>query len=117
MNPEKTPPLDGAAHMDLTDDPVQQRLLRKALEVFRQGGGGPVLQEMAQEVMTNRVGLREAVQIPAYAEAVLAQGHEFCKRWESMPDVEREALARDGERQVAQERALMTAEHAGRGRL
>ncbi|MBO1336368.1 hypothetical protein [Streptomyces sp. VRA16 Mangrove soil] len=103
--------------LDLTDDPVQQRLLRKALEVFREGGRGPVLQEMAREVLAGRVGLREATRIPAYAEAVIEQGQEFRRRWESMPDSERAALAREGERQVAEERALMAAERAERGRV
>ncbi|MFI6880936.1 hypothetical protein ACIBL6_46540 [Streptomyces sp. NPDC050400] len=117
MTPETPPPLDRAAYMDLTDDPVQQRLLRKALEVFRQGGGGPVLKELAQEVLAGRIALRDAVRIPAYAEAVLDQGHEFRTRWESMPDSEREALACEGERQVVEERARMDAERVGRGRL
>ncbi|WP_338700801.1 hypothetical protein V2W30_27895 [Streptomyces sp. Q6] len=102
--------------LDLSDDPVQQRLLRKALEVFQEGGRGSVLQEMAREVLTGRVGLREATRIPAYAEAVIDQGREFRERWESMPDAERDALAREGERQVGEERARLAAERAERGR-
>ncbi|MEV5612142.1 hypothetical protein [Streptomyces sp. NPDC052225] len=98
------------ADLDLTDDPVQQRLLRKALEVFQEGARGPVLQEMAREVLSGRVGLRAATEIPAYAEAVIDQGADFRRRWESMPDTEREALAREGERQVAEERVRMRRE-------
>ncbi|NEB79964.1 hypothetical protein G3I40_32790 [Streptomyces sp. SID14478] len=115
MTAEAPHRLDRAAYMDLTDDPVQQRLLRKAMEVFRQGGGGPVLKEMAQEVLAGRVTLRDATRVSAYAEELIAQGQEFRTRWEAMPDAEREALGRSGEQQVAAERALLKAERAGRG--
>ncbi|MGY0018833.1 hypothetical protein [Streptomyces sp. cg35] len=113
MTTEKTQRLDGAAHMDLTDDPVQQRLLRKAMEVFRQGDAGPVLKEMAQEVLAGRVGLREATRISAYAEALIEGGQEFRQSWNVMPDRERDALARSGDWQLTAERALMRAERTG----
>ncbi|MFI0242359.1 hypothetical protein [Streptomyces sp. NPDC016845] len=102
------------ADMDLTDDPVQQRLLRKAMEVFQRGDAGPVLKEMAQEVLAGRVSLREVTRIPAYAEAVIEQGQDFRRQWDAMPDRERDALARSGEQQLASERVLMQTECAAR---
>lgn len=102
--------------MDLTDDPVQQRLLRKALEQFQRGDADPVLKEMSQEVLAGRVSLREATRIPAYAEAVIERGRDFRRRWDRMPDSERFALAREGQRQAAEERACMREERAQRGR-
>ncbi|MEV3858027.1 hypothetical protein AB0J38_27310 [Streptomyces sp. NPDC050095] len=97
--------------MDLTDDPVQQRLLRQSLEVFRRGDAGPVLKEMAAEVLAGRIGLRQATQIPAYAEAVIDRGQECRMRWEALPESERDGLVREGERLVAEERARMMAEY------
>lgn len=99
--------------MNLTDDPVQQRLLRKAMEVFRRGDAGPVLREMSQEILAGRVSLREATQIPAYAEAVIEQGQDFRRQWDAMPDAEREALARQGEQRLAEEHTLMLIEREG----
>ncbi|MEV1026210.1 hypothetical protein [Streptomyces sp. NPDC050264] len=113
MTAETPPRLDRATYMDLTDDPVQQRLLRKAMEVFRRGDAGPVLKEMAQEVLAGRVGLREAARIPAYAEAVIERGRDFRGRWDAMSDRERDELARSGEQQVAAELAHVKADRAG----
>ncbi|MFJ8824619.1 hypothetical protein ACIREE_22900 [Streptomyces sp. NPDC102467] len=110
MTAETPHQLDRATYMDLTDDPVQQRLLRRAMEVFRRGDAGPVLKEMAQEVLAGRVGLREATGIPAYAEAVIDGGRDFRGRWDAMSNAEREALVRLGEQQVAEERALLKSE-------
>ncbi|MFI7344464.1 hypothetical protein ACIBUY_41765 [Streptomyces sp. NPDC050085] len=114
MTDEMTHRPDRATYLDLSHDPVQQRLLRKALEVFRRGDSGPVLKEMAQEVLAGRVGLRDATRVSAYAEEVIEQGQEFRNRWDAMPDREREALALSGERQVAAERALLKSERTGR---
>ncbi|MFI7387103.1 hypothetical protein [Streptomyces sp. NPDC049813] len=116
MTAETPPQLDRATYMDLTDDPVQQRLLRKALEIFRRGEAGPALKEMAQEVLAGRVGLREAARIPAYAEAVIDRGQDFRQRWDAMSDAERETLLRQGEHQVAEERASLKAERSRGGR-
>ncbi|MEU6388994.1 hypothetical protein [Streptomyces sp. NPDC046939] len=102
------------ADMNLTDDPVQQRLLRKALEQFRRGDAGPVLKEMAQEVLAGRVTLREATRIPAYAEAVIERGQDFRRHWNTISDREREDLARSGQQQLAAERDLLQEERAGR---
>ncbi|MFJ9040252.1 hypothetical protein ACIRF8_27185 [Streptomyces sp. NPDC102406] len=112
MTAETPHRLDRATYMDLTDDPVQQRLLRKAMETFRRGDAGPVLKEMAQEVLAGRVGLREATRVSAYAEAVIERGREFRERWDRMSDREREELARSGEQQVSAERALWQAERS-----
>ena len=104
------------AYIDLSRDPVQQRLLRKALEVFREGRSGPVLQEMAREVLTGRVGLREATHIPAYAEAVIEGTQQFARRWERLSDAERHELAREGARQVRLEEGDLEGGPVGTGR-
>ncbi|MFE1952476.1 MULTISPECIES: hypothetical protein [Streptomyces] len=108
------PQFDPAASMDLTDDPVRQRLLRKALETFRRGDGGPVLEEMAREVLTGRVSLREACLVPAYAEATIDRAGEFRRRWAAMSDSERHVLAREGELETERERDRMREERASR---
>ncbi|MFI7011406.1 hypothetical protein [Streptomyces sp. NPDC050145] len=108
------PQLDRVASMDLSDDPVRRRLLRRALESFRRGDGGPVLEEMAREVLAGRVGLREASRVSAYAEATIDRAGEFRRRWAAMSDSERHVLAREGELETERERDRMREEHASR---
>ncbi|MCX3061778.1 hypothetical protein [Streptomyces beihaiensis] len=108
--------LDRLAYMDLSDEAPQQRLLRKSLEVFRHDGGNPVLREMAQEVIAGRVTLREAVRIPAYADAVADQAQVFRRRWERMPSDERRALVGEGVKQAADERSAARAERVDAAR-
>ncbi|MFJ4848759.1 MULTISPECIES: hypothetical protein [unclassified Streptomyces] len=71
-------------------DPVRARVLREQLRRLAKGGAGdPVLQEMAAEVLAGRVGLREALRIPAYAEALGERVRAFRRTWAEMSPQER----------------------------
>ncbi|WP_369359066.1 hypothetical protein [Streptomyces sp. cg2] len=57
--------------MDVARDREQAHRLRKALKVLAENpnvGGG--LQEMAKEVLSGRLGMKEAIQTPGYMDAL-----------------------------------------------
>jgi hypothetical protein len=59
--------------MDVAHDEARTRALRKSLQRLAdspQGRGNGALQEMAREVLSGRVGLREALRVGVYAEAL-----------------------------------------------
>jgi hypothetical protein len=84
--------------MDLTPDPEQARQLRDSLEQLADKAADPVLQEFAQEVLSGRVGLREATYVPAYSEALIDQTQTFRQYWDSLPESQREELAEEGDK-------------------
>lgn len=97
--------LDDSEFLEMTQqDPVQAKILRKSLEHLASGLGGPALKEMAQEVLSGRMGLREAANVSSYAEEAVVQSAPLAEKWASMSDSEREALAADGERRLEEER-------------
>lgn len=97
--------VDDSEFLEMTQqDPVQAKILRKSLEHLASGLGGPALKEMAQEVLSGRMGLREAANVSAYAEEAVVQSAPLAEKWASMSDSEREALAADGERRLEEER-------------
>ncbi|MFE7314803.1 hypothetical protein ACFU7T_17230 [Streptomyces sp. NPDC057555] len=57
--------------MDVAHDHEQAHRLRKALKVLADNPnvGGP-LQEMAKEVLSGRLGMKEAIQTPGYMDAL-----------------------------------------------
>ncbi|MFT9475471.1 hypothetical protein [Streptomyces sp. 11-1-2] len=81
-----------------TRDQAQARALRKQLKELAGGGAGPVLQEMARELLSGRVGFREALRVPAYSEALGERIRKFHEAWERMSPEEQES-----HRQGAQE--------------
>ncbi|KIZ16597.1 hypothetical protein [Streptomyces natalensis] len=103
-HPDPKNQVDDSEFMDIAKDPAQARLLRKALERLAEGGAGDTLKEMAQEVLSGRVGLREAATISAYSEAIVAGMQPFKEKWDELSDTERQALAADGERRLEEER-------------
>jgi hypothetical protein len=50
-------------------DRAMAKLLHESLKKLEQGAGGPDMQEMAADVLAGRIGLREAANSSAYAEA------------------------------------------------
>ena len=61
--------VDDSEFLEMTQqDPAQAKILRQSLEHLASGLGGPALKEMAQEVLSGRMGLREAANVSAYAE-------------------------------------------------
>ncbi|QPP06135.1 hypothetical protein G4Z16_06685 [Streptomyces bathyalis] len=81
-----------------TRDRVQARALRKQLQQLAGGEAGRALQEMAKEVLAGRVGLREALRVPAYAEALGERVNTFRKDWERMSPEEQKAQREEAQR-------------------
>lgn len=109
--------VDDAEFLDIAEDPVEARLLRKSLQQLAGGGAGDALQEMAREVLSGRVGLRDAVGVSAYGEALAECGQSFKDEWDEKSENEREAMAAEGRSVVSQERDEMEQERrdANRG--
>jgi hypothetical protein len=110
-------------------DPVQAKILRQSLEHLSSGLAGDTLKEMAQEVLSGRMGLREAANVAAYAEQAVEQSAPLAEKWASMSESERDALASEGQRRLegerrqadderraeSEERSGAKARHDGRG--
>ncbi|WP_030239450.1 MULTISPECIES: hypothetical protein [unclassified Streptomyces] len=112
--------------LDIAGSQAEARLLRKALQQLSDGGAGQALQEMAREVLSGRMGLREAVSQGAYGGELIDKTESFRRDWESMSDREREELAEHGRQLIDEERREIEAErreadsgrsgrHSGRG--
>jgi hypothetical protein len=99
--PEKQ--VDESEFMDIAKDPAEARALHKSLRMIAGGGVGDALKEMAQEVLSGRVGLRQAMQISGYTDEMLGKS-EFQDKWMAMSDTERYALAAEGEQALEKER-------------
>ncbi|MFG2135857.1 hypothetical protein [Streptomyces sp. NPDC048650] len=82
--------------MDIARDPALARLLRKQLEGLAEGKGGDVLGEMAKEVLSGRIGLREAVTVGAYQEELAAGIGKFQQKWDEMSEAEKMEAEREG---------------------
>lgn len=94
-------PQDDSEFLEMTQqDPAQVRILRQSLEHLASGLGGPALKEMAQEVLSGRMGLRDAANVSAYAEQAVEQAAPLAEKWASMSDRERDELAAEGERRL-----------------
>ncbi|TSB25573.1 hypothetical protein [Streptomyces benahoarensis] len=118
--PESEKRVDDSEFMDIAKDPAQARILRKALERLAEGGAGDTLKEMAQEVLSGRVGLREASTISAYSDALVTGMQPFKEKWDQTSDSERQNLAAQGERHLEEERQEIAkeqreAQQGGRG--
>lgn len=50
-------------------DPAVAKLVHESLKALERGAGGPAMQELARDVLAGRIGLREAANSSAYAEA------------------------------------------------
>ncbi|MFJ9847941.1 hypothetical protein [Streptomyces sp. NPDC101150] len=72
--PEK---VDESEFLEMSRDPAQARLLRKSLEQIARSGTDGALPEMVREVLSGRVGLRDAVNISAYSDRLLEDVRKF----------------------------------------
>ncbi|MET9412918.1 HMG-box domain-containing protein [Streptomyces klenkii] len=81
--------------------PERARALHGALERLADGSAGDVLQEMAREVLTGRVGLRDAVRVGAYAEALGEGTRALRAAWQALPEQERARYAEEARRTLA----------------
>ncbi|WP_406476956.1 hypothetical protein [Streptomyces platensis] len=107
--------VDESEFLDIAKDPAAARVMRKGLEQIAKGGAGEILKEMAQEVISGRVGLREAVRIPAYSDQMIEKFEAFKQDWDSLSEMERQQRAAEGGRYLEdQRRELEEAEREGR---
>ncbi|MFG2092889.1 hypothetical protein [Streptomyces sp. NPDC048612] len=104
--------VDESEFSEIAKSPAEARAVKKALEMVAGGGAGDVLKEMAQEVLTGRIGLREALSVSAYTEQIAEQSDSVRDRWDGMSERERDALAAGGDlhleelqREIDEERA------------
>ncbi|MEU6545386.1 hypothetical protein [Streptomyces sp. NPDC046859] len=97
--------VDDSEFFEMTQqDPAQAKILRQSLEHLASGLGGPALKEMAQEVLSGRMGLREAANVSVYAEEAVQQSTPLAEKWAAMSDSERAELAAEGEHQLQERR-------------
>ncbi|MFD5855230.1 hypothetical protein [Streptomyces chartreusis] len=90
--------VDDSEFMDVAKDPAEARALRKALQQIAGGGAGDTLKEMAQDILSGRVGLRQAAQTSGYTDALMDKAQPFREQWDAMSETERQAQAAEGER-------------------
>jgi hypothetical protein len=112
--------------MDITHDEVRARVLRKSLQRLadNQSGNG-ALQEMAREVLAGRIGLREALRVGPYSEALGERIAQARQEYEQQSPEEREQQRTEALRylkaqheEIEQERQDSTrsgGRHNGRG--
>ncbi|GAA3030769.1 hypothetical protein [Streptomyces glomeratus] len=77
--------------MDIARDEARARALRKSLQRLADSqSGNSALQEMAREVLSGRIGLREALRVGAYSEALGERIAEARREYEQQSPEERE---------------------------
>ncbi|MET9295856.1 hypothetical protein [Streptomyces sp. NPDC003077] len=78
--------------MDVAHDPEQARRLRKALLTLADSPkAGAALQEMAQEVLSGRLGMKDALRSPAYMDALDERVRQIKRAAEDQSPDERKA--------------------------
>ncbi|CAM5573218.1 hypothetical protein [Streptomyces abikoensis] len=85
------------------------RALHGALQRLAGGGHGDVLQEMARDVLTGRIGLRDALRVGAYAEALGEGTRALRTAWLALPEEERARQLEEARRVLAQPAAAQDA--------
>jgi Sec-independent protein translocase protein TatA len=100
--------------LNATRDRAHARALRKQLQQLAGGGAGGVLQEMSREILSGRVGLRKALRIPAYAEALGERTRTFRQAWDQMSPEERERHTADAQQFLATQQQEIAAEREER---
>ncbi|MFF7229482.1 hypothetical protein [Streptomyces sioyaensis] len=100
-NEESEQHIDESEFTEIAGSPAGARAVRKALETIAEGGAGATLKEMAQEVLTGRLGVREAMSVSAYADPMIEKIQATRERWDGLSEGEREAMASEGERYLA----------------
>lgn len=103
---------------DLTDltggDEARARALRKSLQ--RLAGGEHVsapLREMANEVLAGRIGLRDAMRINSYSEALGEQVAQGSREYQELPPEEVERQKQAAEEYLEAQRAEIEEERSG----
>ncbi|GHK04775.1 hypothetical protein SY2F82_65720 [Streptomyces sp. Y2F8-2] len=99
--------------LDIAKDPARARALRKSLQRLA-GSGDETLREMAREVLTGRVGLRQAMRTGAYREALQESATLGRRAYEQMSAEERRAAEAQGQRQLDEYQKEIDREQAER---
>ncbi|MEU9390979.1 hypothetical protein AB0D86_13355 [Streptomyces sp. NPDC048324] len=90
--PDKEPQIGDADLMSIAHDEVRARALRKSLQRLADSrSGNGALQEMAREVLSGRIGLREALRVGPYSEALGERIAQARQEYEQQTPEEREA--------------------------
>lgn len=112
--------VDDSEFLDIAHDPAEARVVRKALEQIAGGGAGEAMKEMAQEILSGRIGIRQAVQVSAYSDAMAEKGQEFREQWDALSQRERDERVAQGEKfleeqrhEIDEERREMQRQHSG----
>ncbi|WP_159029257.1 hypothetical protein [Streptomyces viridochromogenes] len=100
--------------ISIARDPAMARLLRKQLESLADGRAGAVLAEMAKEVLSGRIGLREAVQVGAYQQELVASAENFERKWDEMSALEKSQAEAEGTKLLRQQQDEIDQEHRER---
>ncbi|MFG2227157.1 hypothetical protein [Streptomyces sp. NPDC048644] len=78
--------------MDVAQDPEQAHRLRKALKTLADNPNvGGKLQEMAKEVLSGRIGMKDAIATPTYMDALGDRIGEMRRAAENQTQAERES--------------------------
>jgi hypothetical protein len=92
--------------MDIARDEAQARALRKSLQRLADSpSAGGALQEMAREVLSGRVGLREALRVGAYSDALGERIAQARQEYEQQSPEERERQRAEAQRYLEAQRA------------
>lgn len=92
--------------MDIARDEARARVLRKSLQrLADNSSGNSALQEMAREVLSGRVGLREALRVGAYSDALGERIAQARQEYEQQSPEERERQRAEAERYLEAQRA------------
>jgi hypothetical protein len=88
---------DGEPTLDVArGDVTLSRQIRDALRVLQDRSGNEQFRSLIDDVLSGRVGLREAGRTQAFAAGVDDGVREFARRWERLSDGERAELADQG---------------------
>ncbi|MBA2809420.1 hypothetical protein E0500_018950 [Streptomyces sp. KM273126] len=111
-----TSPQPDEQFTEMTGDPVRARQLRKSLQTILDRSNDPALREMAGEVLSGRLSLRDAANVPAYGEAMRSGMQQGLRAYEAMSESERREAEEEGRRQLDAVRGELDEEARERSR-
>lgn len=88
---------------NVAQSPGEARLLHKAMGEIAKGGAGPLMQQMAKEVLSGRKGFREAFNDPAYTDELVSQTQGMQHRLAELSEDEKQEQAEQGRRLIEDE--------------
>jgi hypothetical protein len=100
---------------EMTRDPARARQLRRSLETLAERGD-PTVREMAREVLSGRLSLRDAANVPAYGEAMRQGVQEGLRAYAALSEAERREAEEEGRRQLDRVQAELDEEARERSR-